>query len=155
MRVTGFPPYAAENADILILGSFPSVKSREQRFYYGHPSNRFWKVLAEFFGEPLPRTTEEKKSLLRKHRIALWDIVTECEIVGSADSSIRNSEVADVPDFIARHPVKKILLNGKTAFEIFKTAFPELLPCAVLLPSTSPANPRFDKTIWFDALRRY
>ena len=96
-----------------------------------------------------------KKEMLARCRIALWDIVTECEIVGSADSTIRNSEVADVPDFIARHPVKKILLNGKTAFEIFKTAFPELLPCAVLLPSTSPANPRFDKTIWFDALRRY
>lgn len=153
MRIKGFKPYCPDNSVILILGSFPSVKSREQNFYYGHRQNRFWKTLAEFFGEEIPTDTDGKKALLDRHGIALWDIVTECEITGSQDNTIKNYETADVPELIARCPgIAKILLNGKTAAKIFSDAFPEFAPMGILMPSTSPANPRFDKNIWFSAL---
>lgn len=85
-----FLPVYNEESRILILGSFPSVKSRENQFYYGHPQNRFWKVIAGIFKEPLPQTIDEKKDLLLRHRIAVWDVIDSCDIVGSSDSSIRN-----------------------------------------------------------------
>ena len=127
MKTKGFLPCCPEGAHTLILGSFPSVKSRETDFYYGHPRNRFWATLAEYFSSPVPVTVEDKKSFLAAHGIALWDVVTECDIKGSEDASIRDYTVAD-------------------------SAHPSLAPVVCALPSTSPANPRFDKRVWFEAL---
>lgn len=149
----GFRPYFAPDAEILILGSFPSVKSRETSFYYGHPRNRFWKVLAEHFGESAPVSVEDRKAFVLSHGIALWDIVVSCEISGSADASIRDYEVADVYEVLDAAPIKKILVNGTTAMKIFAKSYPELLPMTTALPSTSPANARFDVSAWENALR--
>lgn len=149
----GFRPYFAPDAEILILGSFPSVKSRETSFYYGHPRNRFWKVLAEHFGESAPVSVEDRKAFVLSHGIALWDIVVSCEISGSADASIRDYEVADVYEVLDAAPIRKILVNGTTAMKIFAKSYPELLPMTTALPSTSPANARFDVSAWENALR--
>lgn len=149
----GFRPYFAPDAEILILGSFPSVKSRETSFYYGHPRNRFWKVLAEHFGESAPVSVEDRKAFVLSHGIALWDIVVSCEISGSADASIRDYEVADVYEVLDAAPIRKILVNGTTAMKIFAKSYPGLLPMTTALPSTSPANARFDVSAWENALR--
>jgi len=150
--IDGFEPFYDENSLILILGSFPSVKSREVSFYYGNKQNRFWKMLSDFFGMPI-ETVDEKKNLLFKNKIALWDIVTKCEIIGSMDSAIKNYSVADVLSLLAAAPdIKKILINGQTANKIFTKNFPELSGIAVCLPSTSPANTRFDKFVWLKEL---
>ena len=122
MRVKGFEPCFGKNCDTLILGSFPSVKSRETDFYYGHPRNRFWGTLAEYFGCPLPVTTEEKKALLFSHGIALWDVVTECEIKGSEDASIRDYSVADVTSFVKEHAVTRIFVNGAQVGDLMASA---------------------------------
>lgn len=155
MRIKGFDPYFGNDSVVLILGSFPSVKSREQNFYYGHRQNRFWKIIAEFFDETVPVSVEDKKSLLARNKLALWDIVTECEIIGSQDNTIKNYDVADIPELLTLCPsINKILLNGKTAAKIFAETYPSLTAISRVLPSTSPANPRFDKSVWFDALKR-
>lgn len=131
-----------ENAsEILILGSFPSVKSRESKFFYGHPQNRFWKVLARLFNEDIPKTIEEKKNLVIKHGIALWDVVYSCDISGSADSSIKNVIPTDLSEILSGGNIKAIFVNGKTAYNNYcryqqKGVGKE----AVCLPSTSPAN---------------
>lgn len=155
MRVKGFEPYFAEGCDTLILGSFPSVKSRATDFYYGHPQNRFWRTLAEYHSAALPTDNAAKKAFVAAHGIALWDVVTECEIDGSADATIRDYTVADVPSFVAAHGIRRIFTVGKRAHDILCAAYPELTDMVCLLPSTSPANPRFDKEKWFDALRNF
>lgn len=152
MKTKGFLPCCPEGAHTLILGSFPSVKSRETDFYYGHPRNRFWATLAEYFSSPVPVTVEDKKSFLAAHGIALWDVVTECDIKGSEDASIRDYTVADVPALVAERGITRIFVNGKRALSILLTAHPSLAPVVCALPSTSPANPRFDKRVWFEAL---
>lgn len=119
MIYKGFLPFFDENSEILILGSFPSVISRETNFYYGNKQNRFWKVLAEAFGEPAPETIGEKQALLKNHKIALWDVVAECEITGSLDSTIKNYKVADLRQVLDKANVKTIILNGGKAKEIF------------------------------------
>lgn len=119
MIYKGFLPFFDENSEILILGSFPSVISRETNFYYGNKQNRFWKILAEAFGEPAPETIGEKQALLKNHKIALWDVVAECEITGSLDSTIKNYKVADLQKVLDKANVKKIILNGGKAKEIF------------------------------------
>lgn len=144
----GFPPFYKKTCKILVLGSFPSVKSREISFYYGNPQNRFWKVAAKAFGCSVPETVEEKKVFLAENGVALWDVVAECEIKGSMDSDIKNYSVADVRSLVAEIRPEKILLNGKKAAEIFAKNFPELVPLSVVLPSTSPANVRFDESLW-------
>ncbi len=149
----GFRPYFAPDAEILILGSFPSVKSRETSFYYGHPRNRFWRVLAAFYGKEVPQSVEERKAFVKAHGIALWDVVVSCEIVGSADATIRDYAVADLNEVLDAAPIKKILVNGTTAMKIFAKSYPELLPMTTALPSTSPANARFDVSAWENALR--
>ena len=149
----GFRPYFAPDAEILILGSFPSVKSRETSFYYGHPRNRFWRVLAAFYGEEVPQSVEERKAFVKAHGIALWDVVMSCEIVGSADATIRDYTVADLKEVLEAAPIKRILVNGTTAMKIFAKSYPELLPMTTALPSTSPANARFDVSAWENALR--
>lgn len=153
-RVFGFQPFYSSDSKILILGSFPSVKSRKAEFYYGNPQNRFWSTLSEFFGEDLPLGTENKKEFLLRHKIALWDIVTECEIVGSMDSEIKNYRVADIEKLLQKINVGLIILNGCKAYEIFCKKYAHIRAEYIKLPSTSPANTRFSKEVWFDALSR-
>lgn len=136
-----FPPFYDADSRILILGSFPSVKSREQQFYYGHPQNRFWRVLAELRKEPLPQSVEEKKEFLRRNRIALWDVIDSCEIIGSSDSSIRNAKVTDLSLILDSCPIRRIYTNGGTAKRLFEKYQRDRYGVeAVGLPSTSPAN---------------
>ena len=136
-----FPPVYNEDSRILILGSFPSVKSREQQFYYGHPQNRFWKVLAALTDSPLPDTTEQKKELLLQNKIALWDVIAECEIIGSSDSSIRNVVPNDLSQILNRASIRQIYTNGGTAHRLFLKYLKKSAGMdAVRLPSTSPAN---------------
>lgn len=136
-----FPPLYDKNSKILILGSFPSVKSREQMFFYGHPQNRFWKVVASVFNASVPKTTEEKKNFLLANNIALWDVIASCEITGSADSSIKNAVINDISKILDNSDIQKIFVNGKTAEKYYnKYTKPLIHRNAVLLPSTSPAN---------------
>ena len=135
------PPLYNSSSEILILGSFPSVKSREAMFFYGHPQNRFWKVIAGVFGDSVPQTIEEKKHLILDHHLALWDVISSCEIEGSSDASIKNVTANDLSPILQAASIDKILVNGKTAEKLYiqyiqpKTQFP-----AICLPSTSPAN---------------
>lgn len=134
-------PVFDEHSRILILGSFPSVKSRESAFFYGHPQNRFWKIMAAIFNEEVPLTVEQKKVLLLKHRIAVWDVIASCEIEGSSDSSIRNVVPNDIEWILHQAPIKRICLNGGTAYRMFqKYNRGKRLPEICQLPSSSPAN---------------
>ena len=142
MHVTHpFPPLYDKNSKILILGSFPSVKSREQMFFYGHPQNRFWKVIANVFGDEVPTTIEEKKVLLRRHHIALWDVIKSCDIEGSSDSSISGVVPNDLSEIFAGADIQTIIVNGKTAEKYFNKYTRDAIgKDAICLPSTSPAN---------------
>ncbi|MBR1816549.1 MAG: DNA-deoxyinosine glycosylase [Lachnospiraceae bacterium] len=136
-----FPPLYDENSQILILGSFPSVKSREVKFFYGHPQNRFWKVVSNVFDEKIPETIEDKKSLILKNHLALWDVISECEITGSSDASIKNAKANDIIGILKDSSIKKIIVNGKTAERLYiKYIEPVTGIKAVVMPSTSPAN---------------
>jgi len=136
-----FPPLFDRNSKILILGSFPSVKSREQNFFYGHPQNRFWKVTSAIFECPVPVTIEEKKEFLHKNRIALWDVIASCEIVGSSDSSIKNVTENNLSEILKNAEIEKIFVNGKTAEKYYnKYIRDKINRDAICLPSTSPAN---------------
>lgn len=136
-----FEPVFDEHSRILILGTFPSVKSREQAFYYGHPQNRFWKVISELTEEPLPNTIEEKKSILLKHQIAVWDVIESCDIIGSSDSSIRNVVPSDLNQILSSAPIERIYANGGTAKRLFDRYQKESTGREIVgLPSTSPAN---------------
>lgn len=148
----GFEPVFDKNSRILILGSFPSVKSREVEFYYGNKQNRFWRIICSYFGDDIPKSTEGKKQFLRRSNIALWDIVTECSIVGSSDSSIRDYKVADLDRVLSQSPIELIILNGGKAFEIFKKYYPDCVVPYIKLPSTSPANMRCSEEEWRAAL---
>lgn len=135
------PPFCEAGARVLILGSFPSVKSRESGFFYGHPQNRFWRVLAAVFEDTVPATVEEKKAFLAAHGIALWDVIASCRIEGSADSSIRDVVPNDIASLLKSHSIRAIFTNGKTAQTLYdKHIFPTLGVSALCLPSTSPAN---------------
>lgn len=134
------PPVFDERSEILILGSFPSVKSRETGFYYGHPQNRFWKTLAAVYGEKVPETTEEKRSFLLSCRLALWDVIGECEIKGSSDASIRSVKPNDLTLVTGNSPVKKVVLNGNKAFSLYEKYHKDLDLPYLKAPSTSPAN---------------
>ena len=135
------PPFYDQSSRILILGSFPSVKSRESGFFYGHPQNRFWRVLSTVFGESVPETIEEKKAQLLTHRVALWDVIASCRITGSSDSSIRDAVPNDVATLLSQTDVRAIFTNGKTAQALYdKHLLPTLGIHALCLPSTSPAN---------------
>ena len=134
-------PVYDENSKILILGSFPSVKSREQGFFYGHPQNRFWKVLAAVFSDEVPITIPEKKAFLLRNQIAVWDVIHSCEIRGSSDSSIRNVTANDLRPILKETDIQSIFVNGKTAEKLYrKYTEPVCGREAVYLPSTSPAN---------------
>ena len=144
----GLPPVYNERSRLLILGSFPSVKSREIDFYYGHKQNRFWKTLFGYFDEEVPKTTVEKKAFLLRNGIALWDMVTACEIEGSSDSSIKNTEIADLERIFQAANIQKILFNGVLAEKIFNEHYQTVQIPRERMPSTSPANPRFDEEAW-------
>ena len=148
----GFEPVFDGNSRVLILGSFPSVKSRETEFYYGNKQNRFWRTLCEGLGEQAVDTVEEKKRLCLNHGIALWDIVASCEIVGSMDTDIKNYELVDLTRILSICNVEKILCNGATSYKLTKSVYDGNVP-VYKLPSTSSANVRFDKTEWFKHLK--
>ncbi len=136
-----FEPVWNRESEILILGSFPSVKSREEKFFYGHPRNRFWTVLSKLIGIDTPKTIEEKKDMLLSNHIALWDVIGSCDICGSADSSIRNAVPNDIGYIIGNSKISRVFTNGATADRLYKKyIFPATGIEAVRLPSTSPAN---------------
>lgn len=135
------PPLYDENSRVLILGSFPSVKSREAQFFYGHPQNRFWKVTSAVFGEPVPQSVPEKRDFLLRNRIALWDVIASCDIQGSADSTIKNVSPNDLRIILNTADIKEIFVNGKTAEKYYnKYTLDSIGRSAICLPSTSPAN---------------
>ena len=134
-------PVFDEMSKLLILGSFPSVKSREMQFFYGHPQNRFWKVIAALTNEAVPDSIEEKRALLLKHHIAVWDVIESCEIAGSSDSSIKNVKVNPIERILMSAPIEHIYCNGAKSFELYKKYCEKNLgKKAIKLPSTSPAN---------------
>ena len=140
-----FEPVYDENSKILILGSLPSVKSREQGFYYGHPQNRFWKVLAKLLNWEEPVTIEEKKKMLLENKIAVWDVLESCDIQGSSDSSIKNPVAADIPGLLQKTNIRKIYVNGTTAGKYYKKyILPKTGMEAIVLQSTSPLNCRYN-----------
>lgn len=135
------PPLYNKDSRILILGSFPSVKSREGQFFYHHPQNRFWKVISTVYQQPLPVTVEEKRKMLLRCNIALWDVIQSCEITGSSDSSIKNVIANDLSEILNTADIRVIYTNGNTAYQLYmKYIYPEIGREAVKLPSTSPAN---------------
>ena len=141
MLIHSIAPVFDERSTVLILGSFPSVRSREVGFFYGHPQNRFWNVVAAVFNENTPQTTPEKKAFLFRNNIALWDVVANCEIQGSSDSSMRNVTANDLSLILSSAPIQAIFVNGKTAEKYYKKLIePSLGRSAIVLPSTSPAN---------------
>ena len=135
------PPFFTAESEILILGSFPSVKTREMGFFYGHPQNRFWKVTAAVYGENVPMTVEERRDFLRRNHISLWDVIASCTITGSSDSSIRDVTANDLEPVLRGASIRQIYVNGRKAEEMYNRY---ILPVngrpAVCLPSTSPAN---------------
>lgn len=139
-----FPPVYDADSRILILGSLPSVRSREQKFYYGHPLNRFWRVLAGLTGNDVPQTVEEKKEMLLREHIAVSDVIAECDIIGSSDSSIRNVVPMDLTEILEHTHIRQIYANGGTAARLFmKYQYKSCGRDIIRLPSTSPANAAF------------
>lgn len=136
-----FEPIYNKDSRILILGTLPSVKSRENQFYYGHPQNRFWKVIARITGEEIPATIEEKKALLLRNHIAIWDVIHSCRIAGSSDSSIQDVVANDFSGILETASIEKIYANGGKAYELYqKYAYSKTGREICKLPSTSPAN---------------
>ena len=136
-----FDAFFDKDSRVLILGTIPSPKSREQGFYYGHPQNRFWKVLADVLGEEFPQTVEERKGFLKRNHIALWDVLESCEIKGASDVSIRNARPNDMNRILQAADIRAIFATGAKAAQLYKKlCFPECGVEAVRLPSTSPAN---------------
>ena len=134
-------PVYDHSSKVLILGSFPSVKSRECQFFYGHPQNRFWKVMAALTGENVPVTVEEKRELLLKHHIAVWDVIESCDIEGSSDSSIKNVVVNDLNRILSAADIVQIYCNGAKSHQLYKKYCEKMTGRSALkLPSTSPAN---------------
>ena len=136
-----FGPFFDEESEILVLGSFPSVLSRKQGFYYGNPRNRFWMILQEVFGEPVPNDVEGRKDFCKRHHIALYDAIEECDIVGSSDASIRNIVPVDIQRVLNAADIAQIYCNGSTSYDLFMRYLePVCGRMPVKLPSTSPAN---------------
>lgn len=144
------PLYINDDSHYLILGSLPSVKSREEQFYYAHKRNRFFATLSDVFNENTPLSVEEKKLFLKRHKIALYDVIYECDIHRSSDASIKNAKVIDIKDILKRYPnIKAIAINGGKAKSLFDKYLLKLIPEdieIVYLPSTSPANARMSQT---------
>ena len=159
-QVHNIPPLYDERSRVLILGSFPSVKSREASFFYAHPQNRFWPTLAALFGEEPPKTVEEKKSLALRHGVAMWDTIGSCEIVGSSDASITNVVPNDLSIILNAADIRAIFCNGGTSRRCYERyCRAQTGREALLLPSTSPANARWTREkllrAWREALGPY
>ena len=134
-------PVYDDDSEILILGSFPSVKSREQQFFYGHKQNRFWRVMAQVLGCEVPEDILQKRAMLLTHHVALWDVIASCEITGSSDASIRDVKPNDLSCILSRADIRTIYTNGSKAYELYrKYIYPVNGRKAYPLPSTSPAN---------------
>ena len=152
-----FPPLYDEHSRILILGSFPSVKSREQMFFYGHPQNRFWRVLAAVLGGETPQSIPEKRAMLLSHFVALWDSIARCEIEGSSDASITGVVPNDLSPIFAAADIRQVFCNGRKSHEMYRRYLePVYGRTAICLPSTSPANAAWSLErltgAWRDAL---
>ena len=147
-----FEPIFNARSRILILGTMPSRISRQQGFYYGHPQNRFWPLLSAILQVSEPRDIESKRRMLLQHGIALWDVLQQCEIQGSQDSSIRQPEANDLAWLLGQSPIRKIFANGQAAAELYRKFCQNLTgkPC-LGLPSTSPANNRWSLDALFQA----
>ena len=146
-RQKGLPPIYDDDSEVLILGSFPSKESRESKSYYANKSNSFWNIICEFYNESLPTNNSEKKEILReilrKHHIAVWDMIESCEIVGSSDKKIKDPEyhkAIDIRDLLKKTKIKKIIINGRTLEKKYKKYFGEIATPSVAVLSTSPAN---------------
>ena len=149
-----FAPVFDENSRVLLLGTMPSPRSRENGFYYSHPQNRFWPVMAALFHEPLPHTPEEKEALVRRHGIALWDVLHSCEIRGAEDASIRQACPNDLAWLLAQCPIRAIFATGQKAAALYRRyCEPETGRPILTLPSTSPANCRVSRDELIDAYR--
>ena len=136
-----FTPVVDEGCTTLILGSFPSVKSREDGFFYGHPQNRFWRVLAAVFGEAAPADIPAKRAFLLRHHIALWDVIAQCEISGSSDASVKNAVPVDIAQVTSVAPIRRVICNGALSSKLYRQHLQPLTGiAAVTAPSTSPAN---------------
>ena len=145
-------PVYDKNSKILILGSFPSVKSRQQSFFYGHPQNRFWKVIAGVMGCRVPESIDEKKEMLLSHYVAVWDVIESCDIVGSSDSSIKDVKVNEFNRILDNADISKIYANGGKAYELYmKYAIEKTGRDIIKLPSTSPANAAWNLERLIDA----
>ena len=160
MRITHpFEPVFDSRSRILILGSFPSVKSREQGFFYGHPQNRFWRMLASVYGEDIPTDIPAKKRILVDHKLALWDAAGQCEIEGSRDSSIRSAVPTDLSIILTNARIERVLCNGQTAGRLYQRQQQPMtgIP-AIILPSTSPLNAAWSPErlveVWGKALKQ-
>lgn len=149
------PPVFDSTSRILILGSFPSVKSREAMFFYGHPQNRFWPVVAEVFEEPVPMTVPDRKAFLVRNHIAAWDVIASCRIEGSSDASITDVTVNDLRPILEEAPIRQIYVNGKTAEKMYQKYTQPVIgrPC-ICLPSTSPANAAWSMERLVEAWKR-
>ena len=143
--IHSIPPVYDEKSRVLLLGTMPSPKSREAGFFYGHPQNRMWPVLARIFDEPVPMGTEARRAFLLSHRIAMWDVLCQCQIKGADDSSIRDPKPNDLRIILDKAPIAAIFTSGKKAFSLYNRHIrPILGRDAVCLPSTSPANCRYE-----------
>lgn len=151
-----FKPIYNKKSKILILGSFPSVKSRENNFYYAHPKNRFWKLISKILNTKEPITIEDKTKLILNNKLAIYDVIKSCEIQGSSDSSIKNVEINDINYIINNSSIEKIIFNGNKAYELYNKYETNKFSNTKVLPSTSPANARysFEKlyNVWFKEL---
>lgn len=153
-QVHPIPPVFDADSSVLVLGSFPSVKSRESGFFYGHAQNRFWRVTAAVFGCPVPVTIPEKRAFLLQNHVALWDVIASCDIDGSSDASIKNVRPNDLAPLLAASKITHIFTNGATADALYtRWQFPATGISAVRLPSTSPANAAWSLDRLIDAWR--
>ena len=141
MEKHSLEPFYCPNSEILILGSFPSVVSRKEGFYYSHPKNRFWKVLSAVFNEELPESILDKKVFLKRHKLALFDVCKSCDIHASSDASIKNVEPNDLSIILKHSNIRHIVVNGKTAYQLYNKFIKDTIGIdAIYLSSTSPAN---------------
>lgn len=143
IQIHPFKPLVEINSKVCILGSFPSVKSRENNFYYGNSKNRFWKIISEIFETDLPSTIENKKKLILNNNLAIWDVLSSCDIHASQDSSIKEEKVNSIDLFVKKYGINVLIFNGNTAYKLYKKHFKDTLNIKeIVLPSTSPANAR-------------
>ena len=151
-----FKPIYSDKSKILVLGSFPSVKSRENNFYYLHPQNRFWKILSKIFNTDFPEKIEDKKKLILENNLAIWDIVKSCDISGSSDSSIQNVKINDISSVINNSNIRTVIFNGKKAYGLYKKHCRFLSDIEyVCLPSTSPANAKYSLESLYNIWKKY